>query len=197
MNDRNVGAERAGLGGAAPSDAGRGNGIFWTTVLSVVALDHLTKYWAVKSLQPPHIPHEVWGDFLRFTLAFNKGAAFSMSVGEHSRWIFAGFAIIACVILWRMFRQSPPGDRVRVLALALAFGGAAGNLIDRFLPRGAVVDFIDIGLRGVRFWTFNIADTAVTFGAIMLALVLWKEDAPNEADPEPSATRVRVDGEAA
>ena len=171
------------------------NRLFWTTVLVIVALDHLTKYWAVKALQPPHIPHEIWGNFLRFTLAFNEGAAFSMSLGDYSRWIFASFAIIACVILWRMFRASPPGETLRVLALALAFGGAAGNLIDRFLPRGSVVDFIDIGVGGVRFWTFNIADTAVTFGAIMLALVLWKEDAPAEVEPAPPP--VRVDGEAA
>ncbi|MEO5567271.1 MAG: signal peptidase II [Gemmatimonadaceae bacterium] len=171
--------------------------LFWGTALIVVVLDHLTKWWAVNALQPPHIPHEVWGNFLRFTLAFNRGAAFSMSVGEYSRFVFAAFAIVACVILYRMFRASPGGDRLRVLALALAFGGASGNLIDRFLPRGAVVDFIDIGIGSVRFWTFNIADTAVTFGAIMLAMVLWKEDTAAEAEPEPKPPRVTVDGEAA
>ena len=173
--------------------------LFWATALTVIALDHLTKYWAVNNLQPPHIPHHVWGNFLRFTLAFNEGAAFSMSVGEYSRYIFGGFAIIACVILWRLFRASRPGETVRVLALALAFGGAAGNLIDRFLPRGAVVDFIDIGVGTLRFWTFNVADTAVTFGAIMLAFVLWKEDVAAEAEPgpDPAPTRVTIDGEAA
>jgi len=168
---------------------------FWATVLFVVVLDQLTKEWAVRALQPPHIPHEIWGNFLRFTLAFNRGAAFSMSVGDHSRWIFGTFAIIACVILWQMFRASRPGETMRIVALALAFGGAAGNLIDRFRARASVVDFIDIGVGGVRFWTFNVADTAVTFGAIILALVLWREDAPAEAEPAPPP--VRVDGEAA
>jgi signal peptidase II len=170
---------------------------FWATVLSVVLIDQLTKEWAVRALQPPHIPHEIWGNFLRFTLAFNRGAAFSMSVGDHSRWIFGTFAVIACVILWQMFRASKPGETMRVIALALAFGGAAGNLIDRFRARASVVDFIDIGVGGVRFWTFNVADTAVTFGAIILALVLWREDAPAEAEPEPAPPAVRVDGEAA
>jgi signal peptidase II len=179
-----------------------GNRLFWATALTVVTLDQVTKEWAVRALQPPHIPHEIWGNFLRFTLAFNKGAAFSMSVGEYSRFIFGGFAIIACVILWRLFRASRPGETMRVLSLALAFGGAAGNLIDRFRARASVVDFIDIGVGNLRFWTFNLADTAVTFGAIMLAIVLWKEDAALEAEPEPepepaARPRVTVDGEAA
>jgi signal peptidase II len=87
---------------------------------------------------------------------------------------------------------------MRVLAVALAFGGAAGNLIDRFRARGAVVDFIDIGIGGVRFWTFNVADTAVTFGAIMLAIVLWKEDtAETTAPASASPPSVTADGEAA
>src|SRR3954469_264778 len=174
------------------------NRLFWTTVVLVVLLDQLSKEWAVRSLMPPHIPHEIWGDVLRFTLAYNRGAAFSMSVGDHSRWIFGGFALVALVILWRLFRGSRPGETMRVLALALAFGGAAGNLIDRFRPRASVVDFIDIGVGTVRFWTFNLADTAVTFGAIMLALVLWKEDSAAEAEPEPAPPpRTTIDGEAA
>jgi signal peptidase II len=175
--------------------------LFLATALIIITLDQVTKEWAVRNLQPPHIPHEIWGNFLRFTLAFNTGAAFSMSVGEYSRYVFAAFAMIACIILWRMFRASRESETVRVLALALAFGGAAGNLIDRFRARGAVVDFIDIGVGTVRFWTFNVADTAVTFGAIMLALVLWKEDATAETEPEPepepAPPPVTVDGEAA
>ena len=172
--------------------------LFWATVLIVIILDQITKEWAVRALQPQHIPHQIWGDFLRFTLAFNRGAAFSMSVGDHSRWIFGGFAVIALVILWRLFRGSRPGETMRVLALALAFGGAAGNLIDRFRARASVVDFIDIGVGNIRFWTFNLADTAVTFGAIMLAFVLWKEDSAAEAEPEPAPpTTSTIDGEAA
>jgi signal peptidase II len=180
------------------SDRSRQNRLFWATALIVIVLDQLSKEWAVRALKPQHIPHEILGDFLRFTLAFNRGAAFSMSVGDHSRWIFGGFALIALVILWRLFRGSRNGEMMRVLALALAFGGAAGNLIDRFRPRASVVDFVDIGMGNVRFWTFNLADTAVTFGAIMLAIVLWKEDSAAESEPEPAPPpRTTVDGEAA
>lgn len=179
------------------NDRSGNNRLFWSAALSVIVLDQVTKEWAVRNLWPPHIPHEIWGDFLRFTLAFNKGAAFSMSVGEYSRFIFGGFAMIALVILWRLFRASRPGETVRVAALSLAFGGAAGNLIDRFRERASVVDFIDIGVNNIRFWTFNVADTAVTFGAILLAIVLWKEDVAAESEPEPAPPPVTVDGEAA
>ena len=169
------------------------NRLFWAAALSVIVLDLITKELAVRYLSPPHIPHSIIGDVVRFTLAYNPGAAFSMSLGDKSRFIFGTFAIIACVILWRLYRASQPGEKARVLALALAWGGAAGNLIDRFRPRASVVDFIDIGVGNVRFWTFNVADSAVTIGAILLALVLWREDAA--AGPEPALPTATADRE--
>jgi signal peptidase II len=117
---------------------------------------------------------------VRFTLAYNPGAAFSMSLGEYSRYIFGAFAVIALVVLWRLYHMTGrgvrSGDRLRVFALGLAFGGAAGNLIDRFRSAAGVVDFIDIGFGDVRFWTFNVADSAVTVGALALAWSLSREE---------------------
>ena len=159
-------------------DSASKNGrVFWTAAVGVVILDIVTKMLAVSTLEPEHMPHRVLGEVVRFTLAYNPGAAFSMSLGAYSRVVFGAFAVIALVILWRLYRVSEPGDVARVLALGLASGGAAGNLIDRLRPgsRG-VVDFIDIGVGDVRFWTFNVADSAVTVGALMLAWVLWRED---------------------
>lgn len=150
--------------------------VFWTAVVTVIVLDVITKALAVRYLEPPHVPHPIIGEFVRFTLAFNPGAAFSMSLGDNSRYIFGAFAVVALYILWRLYRTSAPGDVLRVLALGLACGGAAGNLIDRFRSSAGVVDFIDIGVGDVRFWTFNVADSAVTVGAIVLAFVLWRED---------------------
>lgn len=158
----------------APGQNGR---VFWTAAIVVVVLDFITKALAVRYLVPAHIPHSVIGNVVRFTLAFNPGAAFSMSLGDYSRLIFGAFAVIAIYILWRLYRSTAPGDVTRVLALGLACGGAAGNLLDRIRwgTRG-VVDFIDIGVGDVRFWTFNVADSAVTIGALLLAFVLWRED---------------------
>jgi signal peptidase II len=142
------------------------------------------------------VPHEVLGEVLRFTLAYNPGAAFSMSLGPYSRWIFGGFALVALVVLWRLYRMTGAGaragDRLRVLALGLAFGGAAGNLIDRIRSPLGVVDFIDIGLGDVRFWTFNLADSAVTVGALVLAWSLSREEretALAKADADRDARR--------
>jgi signal peptidase II len=150
--------------------------VFWIAAVSVVVLDVVTKALAVRYLTPARVPHRIIGDVVRFTLAFNPGAAFSMSVGEKSRYFFGGLAVVALVVLWWLYRTTKGGDWIRVLALGLAWGGAAGNLIDRFRSPAGVVDFIDIGIGDVRFWTFNVADSAVTIGAITLAFVLWRED---------------------
>jgi signal peptidase II len=166
------------------NDRSTNNRLFWAAALTVIVLDQITKQLVVRYLSPEHVPHAIIGDVVRFTLAYNPGAAFSMSLGEKSRYIFGTFAIIALVILWRLYRASHPGEKARVLALALAWGGAAGNLIDRFRHRASVVDFIDIGVGNVRFWTFNVADSAVTVGAILLALVLWREDTAADSETE-------------
>jgi signal peptidase II len=153
----------------------RNGRVFWIAAVAVILLDVVTKALAVKYL-PLHFPRPVIGEYVRFTLAYNPGAAFSMSLGVYSRYIFGAFAIVALVILWRLYQSSERGDVPKVLALGLAWGGAAGNLIDRFHSTQGVVDFIDVGVNDVRFWTFNVADSAVTVGALLLAFVLWRED---------------------
>lgn len=157
--------------------SGSGNvRIFWGAAAGVVILDVITKWLVVANYPVPHVPHRVIGDVVRITLAYNTGAAFSMSLGPYSRYIFGAFAVVALVILWRLLRESKPGDRLKPLALGLAWGGAAGNLVDRIRSPRGVVDFIDVGVGDVRFWTFNVADSAVTVGAILLGWVLLQED---------------------
>ncbi len=143
-------------------------------------LDLVTKLLAERMLAPRYVPHRIIGDVVRFTLAYNPGAAFSMSLGPYSRVIFGAFAVIALFVLYRLYRMTGTGARAgdvqRVLALGFAFGGASGNLVDRFRSPLGVVDFIDIGVRDVRFWTFNVADSAVTVGALLLAWSLSREE---------------------
>lgn len=159
--------------------------LFWGTAAAVIVADLITKLLAEHFLVPRYVPHRVIGEVVRFTLAYNPGAAFSMSLGQYSRLIFGGFAVIALVVLWRLYRMTGAGaragDRMRIVALGLAFGGAAGNLMDRIRSPQGVVDFIDIGLGDVRFWTFNVADSAVTIGAILLAWSLSREERENSA----------------
>jgi signal peptidase II len=162
----------------------RNRWLFWGAAAVVLALDVVTKVLAVRFLWPPHVPHSVIGDVVRLTLAFNPGAAFSMHVGPYSRYIFGGFALVALLVLWNLYRRSHPSERLLSVALGLAWGGAAGNLIDRFRSERGVVDFIDIGVGGWRFWTFNVADSAVTIGAVLLAWLLAREERRAHAPPQ-------------
>ncbi len=169
-----------------------GNGrLFWPVIAIVILSDLLTKWIAVADLYPRGVPREVFGDVVRLTLVYNRGAAFGLHLGEHSRWIFLALSLGALVILWQLYRTTPARDIVRILAIALVSGGAIGNLIDRIRGPQGVVDFLDIGLRDLRWPTFNVADMAVSTGAVLLAWVLWGEDRANARNgpadaPDPS-----------
>lgn len=150
--------------------------LFWGLIVTIIALDVVTKAWAEGSLTPRGIPREVIGDWLRLTLVYNTGAAFGISLGPYSRWLFLALAIVALVILGRLYRQTPDQDRFRIASIALVCAGAIGNVIDRIRHPMGVVDFIDIGVGMQRWPTFNVADMAVSIGAFMLAWSLWAED---------------------
>ncbi|MGI8496809.1 MAG: signal peptidase II [Gemmatimonadaceae bacterium] len=159
--------------------------LFGVVALTVVLLDVTTKILAERHL-PLHEPQQVIGQLFQLTLAYNYGAAFGMHLGSASRWVFGLAALVGLVVIGRLALQTPPTDRPRLLALALIFGGAAGNLIDRIRSPQGVVDFIDVGIGAQhRFWTFNIADSAVTVGAILLLLVLWLDERVARSAPVP------------
>lgn len=150
---------------------------FWSLAATVLVCDVVTKRIAEQALQPRHVPHDIVGDVLRFTLTYNTGAAFSMSLGDYSRWGFAIMATIVLVVLWRSLATADVRDAWQGAAIGLVSGGALGNLVDRLRHVHGVVDFIDIGLGDVRFWTFNVADMGVTFGAMMLIIAMLKTPA--------------------
>jgi signal peptidase II len=165
--------------------------LFWSVLVVVVIADVITKAVAVYSLIPQRIPHELFGDTVRFTLVYNPGAAFGLHLGAYSRWIFMVLTVGALFILGRLYRSTRDGDLLRTLAISLVCAGAVGNLIDRIRSPQGVVDFIDVGIRDARWPTFNVADMAVSIGAFLLAWVLWGEDNTPEREPQ-----VSVDGDA-
>jgi signal peptidase II len=173
---------------AVPADtAGPERWLFWAAMALTVTLDFVTKVIAEATLLRTSI--SVVGDWFRLRLVHNPGAAFGLHVGPYSRWVFFAVALVAVFVLARMSRTSPAGDRFRQLALGLVAGGAAGNLIDRIRSSRGVVDFLDVGI-GVHRWpTFNVADIAVSCGAVALAISLWREDArrAREAESVPAA----------
>ena len=150
--------------------------LLWPVLVAVTAIDAVTKAVAVRALVPQRVPHEVLGTALRFTLVYNPGAAFGLDLGPLSRWIFTALTVVALGILVRLYRATSPGDRARTLAVALVSAGALGNLADRLRSDLGVVDFLDVGIGTMRWPTFNVADMAVSAGAVMLAWVLWRED---------------------
>jgi signal peptidase II len=146
---------------------------FWPVAVTVLLTDCATKDTAVARLTP-HIPHDVLGDIVCFTLVFNPGAAMGTTLGPYSRWGFTALALLVVGIVGLLYRDTHPDDGWRVVALALLTGGALGNAVDRVRSAAGVVDFIDIGIGSARFWTFNIADMAVCCGAALLAAAMLR-----------------------
>jgi signal peptidase II len=142
---------------------------------TVVVLDFLTKLAASANLS--RVPRPIMGEWVTLQLVHNCGAAFGINVGScaSSRWVFLTLALVALVVLGSMARHTGASERLRLIALAMVCGGAVGNVIDRIRSARGVVDFIDVGIGTYRWPTFNVADIAVTCGAIALAVVLWQE----------------------
>ncbi len=147
--------------------------VFWWVAGLVVVLDVITKRLAVAKLTSTSA--SVVGDWLVLRLVYNPGAAFGINVGAYSRWVFMALAVVALVVLGAMVKQTAPAMRFRLVTLGLVCGGAVGNLIDRVASSRGVVDFIDVWVGTFHWPTFNVADMAVSCGAIALAAVLWSE----------------------
>ena len=152
----------------------------YITALAVLTLDQLTKRLALDGLELHH-PETVLGNFLRFTLAWNQGAAFSMPWGGplFLTVITTAAALMVSVFIWQSGKRSP----LFLAGLGAILGGALGNLLDR-LMYGKVLDFIDVGFTGWRWPTFNVADIAITVGGIILVILYRKEAAAEEGMKE-------------
>jgi signal peptidase II len=157
---------------------------FWPLFLTVLLTDCSTKQLAEEHLAVTYVPREVLGGVVRFTLAYNPGAAMSISLGDFSRVGFSLLALVALLFLAWLYRHTPASDRWRAAGIALVAGGALGNLIDRVRSPLGVVDFIDVGLGHTRFWIFNLADVGITVGLVVLVVVLQRAPYPwNEPRP--------------
>jgi signal peptidase II len=147
----------------------RSLGFLALVAAAVVVLDRWTKHWATAelALRPPL---RVLGDYVRFDYVRNSGVAFG--IGHGTGFPYYVFSLVAiAVILW-MFASGRVGTgRGRRFALGLLLGGAVGNLVDR-VASGEVVDFIEVGIPQWHWPIFNVADSAITIG-ILLLLVGW------------------------
>ena len=137
----------------------------------VLILDQAAKWLALRRLGPG-VPVNMIDGFFSLTLVMNPGLAFGMlgTVPRGWRWVVALLSIGALGVLAALAtRLLPEGGLVAAAAIGMIFGGAAGNLIDR-ARFGAVVDFLDFYWRGWHWPAFNVADSAISVGVVLLAL---------------------------
>jgi signal peptidase II len=156
----------------------------------VVLLDQLTKSWIVRyfgnPIAPSHPPIQILGHILELQYVQNQGVAFSLFEGQTVMFLF--IAIAVGVIGYLYWRARDTGPLLLKLTFGLILGGAIGNLVDRFAHR-YVVDFIHFHIPaiGFDFAVFNVADSAISIGVVLLAFLLWRGD-PIEQVPKVADT---------
>jgi len=142
-------------------------------LVSCVGCDQATKTVAQRQLRVAE-PQSYFGDLIRFEYAENPGAFLSLgaNLAEHQQyWIFTVVvAIVLISFLGIALRESQKLHWIILIAFALYLGGGMGNLIDRFLHEGRVIDFVSIGIGNLRTGIFNGADMAIMAGAV---LIVW------------------------
>ncbi|MGD9505508.1 MAG: signal peptidase II [Syntrophobacteraceae bacterium] len=141
----------------------------------VVLLDQFSKFLVLRFMAI-HSVIEIIPGFFNLAHVHNTGAAFSLLAGADPAWrrlFFICMSFVGLGIISYAYRKAPAGDFWQKSALALLFGGALGNLIDR-LRFGEVVDFLDVYV-GAHHWpTFNVADSAITAGAVLLLFAILR-----------------------
>ena len=141
-------------------------GIFLGIAVVVVVLDQLTKAWLVANVAMGEV-REVFGETVRLVYHQNSGALFGLFRDQA-----IVFGLLSMVVIGLIVGYHARSGRSRYMSIALGFllGGAIGNLLDR-LRLGYVVDFVDIGIGNLRFYTFNIADSAISTAIVLLVAV--------------------------
>ena len=173
MSEQHPHRASAGESADAPGAAAarwREKSVFLLVALAVLALDQWSK-WLVEA----HLPHlssvEIVPGLLNFTHVRNTGVAFGLfAANGHDlhTLALAGVGALALLVVLVYFWRTPAHDRLLLVALALVLGGAVGNLADR-VAGGAVTDFIDVYVRTYHWHTFNVADSAITIGLVLMA----------------------------
>lgn len=160
-----------------PAQAWRWYGL----ALLVIILDQISKYWV--SAELVYGEPVVFTSFFNFTLQYNPGAAFSFlsEAGGWQRWFFTIIALVVSVVMVVWIARISTQKKLETFALAMILGGAIGNVYDRIMF-GHVIDFIVVHYQDHYWPAFNLADSAITLGAVLLiADMLFSKDKPSNA----------------
>jgi signal peptidase II len=153
-------------------------GIFLGLAVAVLVVDQLAKAWLVSAVAPGDAI-EVIGDWLRLVHGRNDGGLFGLFKGSAELFAVASVGVIAFIVVYHA--RSRPSPLLSV-SLGLLLGGAIGNLVDR-VRYGYVIDFVDAGIGSLRFYTFNVADSAISLSILLLiVLALFPGLAGGSAD---------------
>ena len=152
--------------------------------LAVLAADRATKY-AVERFVAEHFRREFIPHFAALVHSRNTGIAFGLLADSQGRWVSLALMMISAAVIfllaWLLLAGRVP-TALSQAALALLAGGAAGNLLDRLL-HGSVTDFVELHV-GRFYWpAFNLADSAITVGAILMVIELFRGDSRHAATP--------------
>lgn len=169
-----------------PTPDQTGKGRYLLVSLFVVAFDQWSK-WLVEEHLPPHLPKTIIPGFLNFTHVKNTGVAFGLFAAQGDlvgTAVLTALGLAALAIVGWYFWKTSHSDRLLLLSLGLILGGAIGNLIDR-VATGAVTDFVDAYVGTYHWHTFNVADSAITIGIVLMAIDILLARSP---DPEPDGS---------
>ncbi|HEY3309223.1 MAG TPA: signal peptidase II [Desulfuromonadaceae bacterium] len=150
-------------------------------LLSCVGCDQVTKNIARQGLANSE-PIAFLNDIFRLQYAENPGAFLSLGAGSSENIRFWVFTLIVGVFLAGMLVYllvSPNNSKAKMISLSLVIGGGVGNLIDRVLNEGRVIDFMNIGIGSLRTGVFNVADIAISFGVVWLCAISLGNDKNN------------------
>lgn len=149
-----------------PDFMGSGLRWLWLTAL-IIVLDQVSKLWVSASLELFERVEVL--PFLNIVLVYNPGAAFSFlsEASGWQRWFFTGLALAVSIVILIWLARLARAERLPAIGLALVLGGALGNVWDR-LQHGHVIDFIDVYVRNWHWPAFNVADSAISVGVVLL-----------------------------
>ncbi|TME28154.1 MAG: signal peptidase II [Chloroflexi bacterium] len=140
--------------------------------LAVFVADRITKTWVVENI-PVGTARPIAGDYIRIVHAQNTGAAFGL-LPERTT-LLSILSVVAVLAIVYYYRQIASSSWIVSATLGMQLGGASGNLLDR-VTQGYVVDFVDVGVGDIRFWAFNVADSSIVVGIVLVTAALWFEE---------------------
>jgi signal peptidase II len=146
---------------------------FWYLIIAtlVMLFDQITKYWvAVKLSDGDEI--DIIPGFFKFSYTENPGIAFGMLNNGNVKWLLVAISVAAIMVVIYYMRRTPASNTLLLWSLSLLAAGISGNLIDR-VRLGRVIDFILLYYRDYQWPVFNVADTAITIGAALMAIELF------------------------